>query len=116
MRKITKLAINGSGNVDERSRLLSAQGGRRALSARNVVTLTRLARMMKGGGEGGPKGYTADQLPNVTDVLAALDATTKKNTNTALSSEDSLYDDTTESSEHSRSRSRVAASAARRSS
>lgn len=65
---------------DERTGLLSpadhrpATGGRRrlAMSARNVVTLTRLARLMKGGGEGGPDGLAADQLPHIGDVLTAL--------------------------------------------
>lgn len=50
----------------------------RPLSARNVLTLTRLTRLMKGGGDGGAKGLASNQLPHVGDVLAAIDRMTSK--------------------------------------
>jgi len=61
----------------------ASKGGRqrrhyRPMSARNVVTLTRLARLMKGGGEGGIDGLASDKLPHVGEVLSAIDRMTSK--------------------------------------
>lgn len=50
----------------------------RPMSARNVLTLTRLARLMKGGGEGGIDGLASDKLPHVGEVLSAIDRMTSK--------------------------------------